>query len=179
MKKILTAIIFFLLASNLQAQKKTVCPFFTGTFHLTFAVNENFILNSDDGETFFIPTATFFRFGFGYQLGDKFAISVNGGYDYHFPYAINAFPTYFTGRYNLWGDFEESFFLEASRGKMWRPSFRYSDGDYYNVGIGWLIESGSRWRPEIKLMYHQKKIQGFEDSGKLESISLGVGFRFF
>lgn len=179
MRKPLLLFLSLFLLQTLQAQDKLVRPFFTGTFHLTFGVNENFTLDPDDDETLFIPTATFFRFGFGYQFGDKFALSANGGYDYHFPYAINAFPTYFTGRYNLWGDFEESFFLEASRGKMWRPSIRYSDGDYYNVGVGWLLETGSRWRPEIKLMYHQKKIRGFEDSGRLESISLGIGFRFW
>lgn len=158
---------------------KFVKPYFSGSFHLTFAVNENFTLNGDNNETFLIPTATFFRIGFGYQFGDKVAFGVNGGYDYHFPFAINAFPTYFSGRYNIWGDFEESFFIEAGRGKMWRPSFRFSDGDYYNIGIGWLIETGSRWRPEVKLMYHQKKIRHFEDNGRLESLSLGIAFRFW
>ena len=178
MTNILSFLFVFFVLQEFQAQEKRVKPFFSGNFHLTFAVNENFTLDSDDNETFFIPTATFFRFGFGYQLGEKFAISVNGGYDYHFPYAINAFPTYFTGRYNLWGNFEECLFLEVSRGKMWRPSSRYSDRGYCNIGIGWLLESGSRWKPEIKLMYHQKKIRGFEN-GRLESISLGFGFRFF
>lgn len=179
MKKYSSIFFIFFLFQFAKAQNKTVRPFFSGTFHLTFAVNEYFTLNPDDGEPLLIPTATFFRFGFGYQMGSKFAVSAHGGYDYHFPYAINAFPTYFTARYNLWGDFEESFFLEASRGKMWRPSFRYSDGDYYNIGIGWLLETGSRWRPEIKLMYHQKKIRDFDNSGNLESISLGIGFRFW
>lgn len=179
MKKLLLFAFTLLIFQNLQAQDKKNRPFFTGSFKLTFAVNEDFTLDPDDDETFLIPTAAFFRFGFGYEFGEKISLSIHGGYDYHFPYAINAFPTYATARYNIWGDREEAMFLQYSRGKMWRPSSRFSDGDYFNFGVGWQLETDSRWKPIIRILYHQKKIRGFEDSGRLESISLSFGFRFF
>ena len=179
MKRLLITIFSLFLFQIHKAQEKKIRPFFSGTFKLTFAVNEDFTIDPDDDQPFLIPTATFFRFGVGYQLGNKFSLSLHGGYDYHFPYAINAFPTYVTGRYNVWGDFEESFFAQFSRGKMWRPSSRFSDGDYYNFGVGWQLEADSRWKPIIRLTYHRKKIRRFEDNGRLESISLGIGFIFF
>ena len=178
MKKLLLFVFTLLIFQNFSAQENKNRPFFEGTFKLTFAINENFTLDPDDDETFLIPTATFFRFGVGYQFGKKFSLSLNAGYDHHFPYAINAFPTYVTARYNLWGDIEGSFFTQFSRGKMWRPSSRFEDGDYYNFGIGWQLFADSRWKPVIKILYHRKKIRGFEESGNLESISLGIGFRF-
>ena len=181
MKKLLLFVCTLFLIQTLnaqEAQEKTIRPFFTGSFKLTFAVNENFTLDPDDDETFLKLTGTFFRFGVGYQFGKRFSLSLNAGYDHHFPYAINAFPTYVTARYNLWGDIEGSFFTQFSRGKMWRPSSRYEDGDYYNFGIGWQLYADSRWKPVIKLLYHRKNIRGFEDSGTLESVSVGIGFRF-
>jgi len=179
MKKLLLLTFSLFVFQNFHGQEKKIKPFFTGSFKLTFAVNEDFTIDPDDDQTFLIPTATFFRFGFGYRFGEKFLLSVNGGFDHHFPYAINAFPTYATARYNIWGGTEDSFFIQYSRGKLWRPSTRFSDGDYSNVGLGWQLESGSRWKPLIKLTYHRKEIQGFEDSGNLDSISLGFGFIFF
>ena len=176
MKKGLLCIFALFIFQNALAQEKKIKPFFEGSFRLTFAANENFTLDED--EPLFVPTGTFFRFGLGYMFGDKFSASINAGYDHHFPYAINAFPTYVKVRYNVWGDLEGALFVQSSFGKMWRPSLRYSDGDYYNMGIGVEMETDSRWKPIILLTYHSKKIQGFENSGNLESISLGIGFRF-
>ncbi len=178
MKKLLLFVFALFIIQSFQAQKKNIRPFFAGDFKLTFAVNENFTLNPNDDQSFLEPTATFFRLGFGFEFGEKFSLSLHGGYDYHFPYAINAFPTYATARYNIWGDSEEAMFVQFSKGKMWRPSSRFSDGDYHNFGVGWQLESGSRWKPIIKIIYHSKKIKGFEESGNLNSISLGFGFRF-
>lgn len=179
MKKGLLCIFTIFIFQNTIAQEKKIKPFFEGSFRLTVAVNENFTIDPDDDETFLLASGTFFRFGLGYMFGNKFSASLNAGYDHHIPYAINAFPTYAKVRYNVWGDFEGALFVQYSRGKMWRPSSRFTDGDYYNFGLGWELESGSRWKPIIQFTYHNKKIQGFEDSGNLESISLGFGFRFF
>uniref|UniRef100_A0A7S2K333 Outer membrane protein beta-barrel domain-containing protein n=1 Tax=Leptocylindrus danicus TaxID=163516 RepID=A0A7S2K333_9STRA len=160
-------------------QEKKIKPFFEVTFMPTIAINEDYTVDTDDDETFLRLSATFFRLGVGYQFGNRVLLSVNAGYDHHFPYAINAIPTYVKLRYNLWTDFEQSWFFQFSRGKMWRPADRFSDGDYYNVGMGYELESGSRWKPIIKFTYHRKNINGFEDDGVLESISIGIGFRFF
>jgi hypothetical protein len=61
---------------------------------------------------------------------------------------------------------------------MWRHSSKYPDGNYYTFGVGWQINTGSRWKPVIHVKYHRKKIVGFEN-GNLDSISLGIGFAFF
>ncbi len=179
MKHILLS--FFLLSITLSAtaQGKKISPFITGSFDVSFTVNENFTLGEDDGESFLIPTGTFFRFGAGYEFHNRFLLSLNAGYDYHFPYAINAFPTYVAARYNIWNNEGDAFFIQYGRGKMWRPSFRYSDGDYYQYVVGWEFESDSRWKPMLQLSYHRKHITGFEDRGVLESLSLGIAFRFF
>ena len=43
----------------------------------------------------------FFRAGFGYEFIKRIAISVNTGFDYHWNYAVSAFPTYGTMRINI------------------------------------------------------------------------------
>ncbi len=48
-----------------------------------------------------IPSAIFFRAGFGYEFIKRIAISVNTGFDYHWNYAVSAFPTYGTMRINI------------------------------------------------------------------------------
>jgi hypothetical protein len=177
-QSLLTLFSLFILCSSF-GQAKKIKPFFEGTFMPTVAINEYWTLDPDDDETFLKLTGAFFRLGVGYQFGNRLLLSVNAGNDHHFPYAINAIPTYVKLRYNLWTDYEQSWFFQYSRGKMWRPSSRFSDGDYYNVGMGYEIESDSRWKPIIKFTYHRKKINGFENTGNLESISIGIGFRFF
>lgn len=177
MKKGLLCILSFFIFQNCISQEKKIKPYFEGSFRVTYAANENF--TSDEEESLLIPSGAFFRFGLGYLFGDKFSAGINAGYDHHFPFAINAFPTYVKVRYNIWGDLDGAVFVQSAIGKMWRPSLRYSDGNYYNAGIGLEAESGNRWKMIVQLTYHNKKIPGFENSGNLESISIGVGFRFF
>lgn len=179
MKQFLLSLFLLFILQNSFSQDKKNKPFFEGTVMPTFAINENWTLDPDDDETFLVVTGAFFRLGVGYQFGNRLLLSLNAGYDHHFPYAINAFPTYVKLRYNLWTDFDQSWFFQFSRGKMWRPSARFSDGDYYNIGMGYELESSSRWKPIVTFAYHRKKINGFETTNNLESISLGFGFRFF
>ena len=164
--------------SQTLSQEKKIKPFFEGSFMPTVTVNEDWDFGLDD-ENFLVFSGTFFRLGVGYQLGNRFLLSLNAGYDYHFPYNIHAFPTYAKLRYNIWTDTEQAFFFQFSRGKMWRSSGRYSDGKYFSTGLGYELESDSRWKPIITFTYHRKQINGLEDLNTLESISIGLGFRFF
>lgn len=179
MKQLLLALLLFF--STLQIfsqQQKESFPFFTSDLNLTFKINEHYELGNDNGDPFLVPSATLLRLGFGYEFKKRFAVSFNTGFDYHPYYSILSLPTYLSFQYNLWEKDDDAFFVKINTGKLWRPAERFSDGDYRAYGIGWRLESSSRWRPTIKLMYHRKNIKNFED-GKLESISLGVGFTFF
>lgn len=60
---------------------------------------------------------------------------------------------------------------------MFRLSNKFSNGNYYKIGVGILSLSSNRWNGMIRLDFHQKKIAQFE-SGNLNSISLGIGFTF-
>ena len=181
MKKLLFLSIFIFTTSLLSAQNKERKPFFTGSMQFTLAVNENYICcGHDDGEYFFRASAFFLRLGAGYQFNRRFAASIHVGFDTHDQYAIDAFPTYTTLHYNIVEDEDSTFFTEISYGKMWRPSNKYSDGNYYGLGIGYQIKSEkSRWNPMLRLDFHRKKIPGFNENGNLDSLSIGIGFSFF
>ena len=178
MKQTLLILFSFIIIQSSFSQQKNGVSFLNADFNLTFTGNENFEFGNDNGESFFIPSGTLIRLGVGYEYKKRIAVSFNAGFDYHFPYSILALPTYVGLQYNVWKREDDAFFIRINAGKLWRPSKRFSDGDYGAIGVGWQFESGSRWKPNIKLMYHQKKIQGFEN-GKLESVSLGIGFTFF
>jgi hypothetical protein len=178
MKRIGFILIFFF-SFSILSQEKIGKPFFTGSFNVSLAINENYVLfDADDGETLLIPSAAFFRVGFGYEFMKRVAISVNGGFDYHWNYAISAFPTYGTLRFNITEDEGDAFFVETSYGKMWRPSNNYPNGNYYGVGLGWQIAGEKRWNTIFRIDFHRKGIVGFENN-RLDSVSLGIGFSFF
>ena len=61
---------------------------------------------------------------------------------------------------------------------MWRPTNRYSDGNYYGFGLGTQISTSERTNVIVKLDFHRKEIAGF-DNNRIDSISLGIGFSFF
>ncbi|WP_226789061.1 hypothetical protein [Polaribacter porphyrae] len=135
-------------------------------------------MTTDDDESLIIPTAIFFRVGFGYEFKRRVALSFNGGFDYHWNYATSAVPTYGSFRFNITENEDDTFFTEISYGKMWRISDNYPDGNYYGFGIGTQIAGEERWNTIIRLDFHRKGIIGFEKN-RLDSISLGIGFSFF
>ena len=179
MKQLLLTICLLFILQSTYGQEKKIKPFFEGSFKPTFAINEDYTIDPDGDINILRLTGTFFRFGFGYQFGRRVLVSLHAGYDYHFPDAIHAFPTYARFRFNVWNREDENLFLQYSQGKMWRPSNRFSDGDYYNFGFGYELESDSRWKPVIQITYHRKSLTGFENLNNLESVSLGIGFRFY
>lgn len=177
MKKLLPFIIF-LSVIKISSQEKIGRPFITGSVNFTLGVNENYTLFNDDDETFLVPAAAFFRIGFGYEFAKRIALSFNSGYDYHWNYATSAFPAYGSLKYNIIERDDDTLFVEMSYGKMWRPSNRYPDGNYYAFGIGAQVAGAKRWNTIIKLDFHRKGIIGFENN-RLDSVSFGIGFSFF
>lgn len=153
-------------------------PFVTGEFHTTWAINENYTLDPDDDEPLLVPNSVFFRLGAGYQFNRRISASAHLGYDYHLQYFINAFPTYGSLRYNISEDYRDTFFVEYSRGKLWRPSAKFEDGDYAAFGLGWTVTGSKSTHTVIKITYHIKRIKDFEN-GRLDSLSLGIGFSIF
>ena len=104
----------FLFAVQLSSQEKLGRPFFTGTFNFTLGINENYTLEPDDGEALIVPAAIFFRVGVGYEFKKRLAISLHAGYEFHWNYAVDAFPTYTTLRYNVSEREDDAFFIETS-----------------------------------------------------------------
>lgn len=178
MKKLLLLTTVVFLSLQMQSQEKLGRPFFTGLANLTLGINENYTLDPDDEEPLIIPNAIFFRVGYGYEFRKRVAISVNGGFDYHWNYAVSAFPTYFSLKFNITEKDDDTFFTEVSYGRMWRPNIKYPDGNYYRFGVGVQQAGSSRWNTIIRLDFHRKGIVGFENN-RLDSVSLGIGFSFF
>ena len=170
--------IAFLFAVHLSSQEKLGSPFFTSSFNFTLGINENYTLDPDDGEPLVVPAALFFRVGFGFEFKRRLAISVHAGYDFHWNYAVDAFPTYTTLRYNISEREDNALFIETSYGKMWRPTNKYPDGNYYGVGIGSQIAGEKRWNTIVRIDFHRKGLLGFENN-RLDSVSFGIGFSFF
>lgn len=177
MKKQLLFIVL-LFALKTSSQDKLGRPFFTGSTNMALGINENYTINTDDDESLLEPTALFLRLGFGYEFKRRVAISFNAGYDYHWNYATSAFPTYGSVKFNITEREGDTFFVEMSYGKMWRPSNRYPDGNYYGFGVGTQIAGEKRWNAIVKLDYHRKGIIGF-DNNRIDSVSFGIGFSFF
>ena len=178
MKKEYILILLFFAPLISFSQEKLGKPFFTGAANLTFGVNEHYTLDPDDGEPLIIPSAIFLRMGFGYEFKKRFAISINGGFDYHWNYALSAYPTYSSVKYIITENQGDQFFTEVSYGKMWRSSREFPDGSYYRLGLGTQVKGKGRWDTIVRLDFHRKGIIGFENN-KIDSISLGIVFSFF
>jgi hypothetical protein len=177
MKKMLITFVFLFIFQNYYSQEKLGEPFFTSSLNVTLGRNE-YDNGFGDGEPFFSPAALFLRAGFGYEIKKRVALSLNAGFDYHWDYATSAFPTYAALKYNITENDGNTFFVEMSYGKMWRPSPKYSDGNYYGFGLGIQIADSKRWSPIVRLDFHRKGLVGFKNN-RLDSVSFGVGFSFF
>lgn len=178
MKKKLLVCFVILITQFSFSQEIYKKPYFTGSLSTTFAINEDYTLDPDDGEPFLIPGALLLRLGAGYQFHRRWQVGINAGFDHHFRFDINAIPFYGSLRYNIIERDNDNFFAEYSMGKMWRPSSKYENGNYYGFGLGMQITGFSRWNTILRIDYHRKAIQGF-DNGHLDSVSIGIGFSFF
>lgn len=178
MKKTILLLLILISTQITLSQENYKKPYFTGSFNTTFAINEDYTLDPDDDESFLIPSAFMIRLGAGYQFHRRWQIGINAGFDHHLRYNINAIPLYGSIRYNIFENDNDNFFAEYSQGKMWRPSSSYENGNYYGFGIGTQITGSGRWNFVIRIDYHRKAIENFEN-GHLDSVSLGVGFSFF
>jgi len=179
MKKLL--LLTFLFASFIaSSQNNNKKPFFSGSLSSTFAINPNYTIttNEDGEETLLQPASILLRIGFGYQLNNHWLVSFNTGYDHHLRFGINAIPTFGKLTYNITENDGNTFFVSSSLGKMWRPSPRFEDGNYYGFGVGWKMAGDGKWSTILKIDFHRKKIADFK-KGNLDSISLGVGIRLF
>lgn len=125
-----------------------------------------------------MPAALFFRVGLGYEFQRRFAVSLNAGYDFHFNYDVDAFPTYGALKYNITERDNDAHFVEIRYGKMWTPSTNYPDGNYYGIGFGIQVAGEERWNTVFRIDFHRKKILGFRND-RLDSVSFGFGFSFF
>lgn len=182
MKKVLFLICFatsILLYSQEKNEKKQK-RFYTASVHATFALNPNYVLfDRYDGENMFDFSAIFIRNGLGYRFNKRFTGSVNVGIDFHIRLGLQNIPTYFNAQYNIFENNDNGlFFIDASVGKLWKPSSNFDKGDYYAFGLGWQIGGVKNANSLIKIDFHRKKILGL-NKGNLDSISLGFGVTLF
>ena len=179
MKKLLLLLVTVFVFQYSISQEKLGRPFFTGDVNFTLGINENYQIGSDDDNgPLIVPAAFFFRVGFGYEFKKRVAIALNSGYDFHFNYAVDAFPTYTSLRYNITNKHDNNHFVEVRYGKMWTPSSNYPDGSYYGFGAGIKVAGEKRWNTVFRIDFHRKGIVGFENN-RLDSVSFGFGFSFF
>ncbi|WP_420551696.1 hypothetical protein [Tenacibaculum aiptasiae] len=179
MKK--TTLLFFIalvISFKMNAQNEGKRPFFTGSISTTFGINQKYKLGEEGNGPLIVPKSILLRTGFGYQFNGRWASTFNIGYDHHFTYAINSIPMYASVRYNFIKKASSAYFIESSYGQMFRPSNRFSNGNYYKVGLGILSLSNSSFNGMIRLDFQRKKIAQFRN-GNLDSISLGIGFTLF
>jgi hypothetical protein len=102
MKRIVLALIAVLMYQYSNSQEKLGRPFFTGDVNFTLGINEDYQIVTDDGNgPLIVPSALFFRVGFGYEFRKRIAVAFNSGYDLHWNYDIKAFPTYGSVKYNI------------------------------------------------------------------------------
>lgn len=167
-----------LITIQIIGQEKPGKVFFTGNVNFTLGINEHYTLDPDDGETLIEPAALFFRIGLGYEFQKRLAVSINGGYDFHFNYNVDAFPTYAAVKYNITERDNDAHFVEIRYGKMWTPSSNYPDGNYYGIGLGIQVAGEERWNTIFRIDFHRKIIPGFENNS-LDSVSFGIGFSYF
>ena len=119
MKNVLFLLAVFSAVQLARAQEKLGKPFFTGDVNFTLGVNEDYEIGPDDDNgPLIVPAALFLRLGFGYEFKRRLALSVNGGFDYHWNYAVSAFPAYGAVKYNISEDQGDAFFVEMRYGKM-------------------------------------------------------------
>lgn len=178
MKKALLIIVLALYSSFINAQVKEKAPFISGSLNTTFGVNQNYKFSDEDSGTLFEPKSVLIRAEVGYQFTKRWAASFNMGYDHHFLYNINTIPMYGSLKYHFSVYNPNFYFIETSFGRMYRPSDKFSDGDYYKIGFGSVLQESDRWSWLLRLDFHRKKIANF-DNGRLDSISIGFGFHFF
>lgn len=178
MKKTLLSTALICLAQLSFSQNTYKRPFFMTSLATTLTINENYTLDADDGEPFLLPSSIILRTGVGYQLHRRFLLSVHAGFDHHWGYDISAIPAYGTFRFNITERDGNTFFIETSYGKLWRPSKRFSDGNYSGIGIGFEAENQPNRKSSLRLKYHRKSILGFENN-RLDSFSIGFGLSFF
>ncbi|MFD2529468.1 hypothetical protein [Polaribacter marinaquae] len=179
MKRTLLSILALTVFQITFSQEKLGRPFFTADLNFTLGINEDYeIGNDDDNGPLIVPSAFFFRVGFGYEFKKRVAVALNGGYDFHFNYAVDAFPAYGSLRYNITEKENNNHFIEVRYGKMWTPSSKYSDGNYYGLGVGVQVAGGKRWNTVFRIDFHRKGIYGFKNN-RLDSVSFGFGFSFF
>ncbi len=178
MKKLLLSLILLssFYASRAQINEKK--PFFIGNIGTNFGINQHYRAFDNDGGPLIVPQTIFLRAEVGYQFDKRWSGSVSIGYDHHFKFAINSIPYFTTLRYNFIAKSSSAYFIDASVGRMWRPSRSFSNGNYYKIGLGLASFSSSRWNGLIRLDFHRKKIAEFRN-GNLDSVSIGVGFSFF
>jgi hypothetical protein len=68
MKKVLLTFMFLFIFYIVFSQEKLGRPFITGDVNFTLGIHEKYTISNDDGETFLVPSALFFRVGFGYKF---------------------------------------------------------------------------------------------------------------
>ncbi len=134
-----------------------------------------------DGEYFFDVGGFLIRNGLEVAYTEDILLGVGLGFDFQFNESYGDLltaPIYFQTRVYLPIHLESPFFVQAGIGKLLKFAKFFETGNYYNFGLGYdSIDEFEKYAISIILEFHHKKIQSII-SRRVNSVSIGVGFRF-
>lgn len=140
-----------------------------------------YIFDKEEGETLFNIGGFLIRNGFEVAYTEDILLGVGLGLDFQFnePYGkLFTAPAYFQTRVHLPIDRESPFFVKGGIGKLLKLGKSFEKGNYYNLGLGYdFMEDSDRYVISVLLEFHHKKIPTIVFGG-VNSVSIGVGFRF-
>ncbi len=146
-----------------------------------WTLSNSALFYDEGGEYFFNFGGFLIRNGFEVAYTEDILFGIGFGVDFQFnePYGkLFTAPVYFQTRTYLPFKRESPFFLQAGIGKLLNLGGAFEKGTYYNFGLGYdFIDEFEKYGISLILEFHHKRIPNII-SGEVNSVSIGVGFRF-
>ena len=181
MKRIYTVIFILFTCFSFSQEEKTNKISFNSIVQITIARNTNYgeydYYTGEADKNIFTFGAVFLRTGVDYKL-NRIIPGIYTGIDAHFESDVYAIPLYFETKYVIASDDDDIFYLSGAMGRLLPAGTTFEKGKYAKIGLGYVISSYEKKNSTIlTLDFHQKNIDDFA-SGKLNSLSLGLGISF-
>jgi hypothetical protein len=117
------------------------------------------------------------RNGVDVKINKLFSIGANLGLDWHPDIDVKAMPYFLDSKITLSSDGNDRFFVSPGIGKLLKFTENFNEGNYYKLGIGYEITGNEKGNVLINLDFHQKRIL-YSENGNLNSLSVGLGYKF-
>ena len=178
MKYTITLLILLAFLNANAQDEKTQGLFYKISVASTLALNENFTIGNDDGETLINPSALFINNTLGFRLNEKSSIGLNLEYNWHSRQGLHFLPVYLSFRQVIF-EYEDNLFIRGGYGRLLNISTDFEKGTFYKVGFGFQIfDEDYRNSFLIGLDFNRKRF-GFQQLEKISSVSVFVEFGVF